>query len=284
MKNILKTLILVIISLLFLTACPYLSTSTMVRTVGLGEEAPPLGHKTIALEATIDELKATDYIAKYMPDGDEGLTYYSTGKYNEKGPSNSCNLRFGIGNYTEFMLGCFAGYFNQDLNNTEAVAMNGEVITLSGSSATNIQGLQLGVKRLLTDYSEPHKISMFFEGQRFSTVSYNKTNDYDGTINQFRTAILFAYVSPKIPYIVPNLSLYYSMANTKRKNTFADIPLTRNIQSLGGELNLNLNYSVFYVNLYGGMEKEFSLNKSNNQITYLGSRAGLRFNYSRSKN
>jgi len=282
MKNILRTLILAITSLLFLTGCPYLATSTMVRTVGLGEEAPPLGYKAIAIEVTSDNVKATDYIAKYFPDGEEGITYYSRGESYEIGFSLSGNLRFGISNYTEIMIGLFNGYVSPEFTNTEAVAMNGEVTTFSDLASTNITGIQLGVKHLLTDYSEPYKISIFLEGQRFYSISDDETNVYDGTINQFRTALLCAYVSPKIPYLVPNLSLYYSVAHTRRNSTFADIPLKRSIPSLGGELNLNLNYSVFYINLYGGIEKEYGLNKSNNLTNYLGSSVGLRFNFSRS--
>lgn len=283
MKSILRTMILAVACLLFLTGCPYIATSQMIRTVGLGEEATPLNTRTLALESSINTLKASDYITKFKPDGDDAIYYFKSGKSNEENVYGSFNIRLGMGNHTEVKLGVLSGGISQRYVNTEAQALNGEVITFSDTSSTKIFGFQYGIKRLLTDYSEPYKISLFLEGQHFNTISRAATNIYDGKVNQFRTAMLLAYVFPENPNVVPNLSFYYSLAHSERASTFADIPLEKNIQSAGSELNLNLNYLVFYFNIYGGMEREFGPHTSNSLITYLGSRAGLRFDYSHTK-
>lgn len=279
MKNILRSFFLIISCLLCLTACPYIATSSMVRTVGLGEEAQPLNARTFALESSINTIKATDYISGYESETDETIKYFRIEKSNEIGPSVSANFRLGLGYYTEIKLGVITGSVEQKFDNSEFQSFSSEVIALSDTSNTMVAGFLLGFKRLLTDRSEPSKVSLFFEGQHLKTSSKSFTKDYDGSINQFKSAILYGYVDPEYSHIIPNISLYYSLAHTDRKNTLR-IPSSRLIQSIGGELNLNINYSVLYFNIYGGFEKDFGANASSSLIPYLGTRAGLRFDYS----
>lgn len=251
----------------------------MVRTVGLGEEAQPLNARTFALESSINTIKATDYISGYESETDETIKYFRIEKSNEIGPSVSANFRLGLGYYTEIKLGVITGSVEQKFDNSEFQSFSSEVIALSDTSNTMVAGFLLGFKRLLTDRSEPSKVSLFFEGQHLKTSSKSFTKDYDGSINQFKSAILYGYVDPEYSHIIPNISLYYSLAHTDRKNTLR-IPSSRLIQSIGGELNLNINYSVLYFNIYGGFEKDFGANASSSLIPYLGTRAGLRFDYS----
>lgn len=128
----------------------------------------------------------------------------------------------------------------------------------------------MGLKRLLTDYSNPHKISLYLETRYISTQTEGLASKYDGNNIELKPALIYGYLKDPASRNLPSFSLYYSLANTKRDNSVAGIKAKKRPQAVGAEANLNLSHNHIYANIAAGVEKEISDKTTNKLKPYLG--------------
>ncbi len=282
-KSIIKNCIIVLVlasSLFLLTACTSTSSSYMFRSLGLGENVLPIEKRDFAAEYFNSPVKATDFIIQESANNNEEITYYNnSGKAANNGRAQGINFRFGMGNKSELKIGLITGKIYKGNWQIDLTSNNGEILPLDGNSETSFRGVQVGFKYLVTEYSDKEQLSLFLEASTIQTNSNKLTSAYDGYVREVNTALIFGYVLSD--YLVPNISTFYSYTNTNRANTLASLPSTRNLHSIGGEINLNLNYGLFYANLYTGIQKNFSGSISAQLVEYTGTRVGLHFKMKR---
>lgn len=292
MKRLLLLSLLVIISLVMFTGCSLftedrVSSSTMLRTVGIGESAMPIEAGSFAIEFFNDEATTVDAITEtslYSGNIFEPNDYYVSGGV----VSKDCryygvNSRFGVANHTEGKIGFFGGSIENGYSSYDYYDENGQTNTNKMDFYTSIAGFQLGLKRLLTDYNNPHRLSLYVDGKYFTTSSENPSDKYDGENIEVKSAIIYGYLPNPALRNFPSLALYYSLSNTKRLETIPGVPLKKQPQAVGIEANYSLDMGPLYSIFSLGIEKEIADKASDDLNPYFGFKLGLHFNQLKSR-
>lgn len=283
MKKIKWLFIFIVFNVVIFTGCSNndpASSSYMVRSAGLGETALPLAHKEFAFEIFNDKITTLDIISvNRVKDGPEEYedTYITSGKVSVRDRFYGVNFRLGYGNYTEIKLGLFQGSIFEIGRRFNVVDESNNLITLYQERYTPIKGAHLGLKRLLTHQTNPHKISLYLEGKRIITDTPSYAFIYDGRNLEFKSALIYGYLKNISSRNFPSLAIYHSIANTERKNSVSGISKKKHPQAIGGEVNLNLAYGMVYANISTGIEKEISYKSTDKIKPYWGIKFGLHF-------
>ena len=283
MKNSRFLILLVIFSSLLFSACSTLSqrtvseTSSMIRTVGIGENSMPIDEGSYTLEFFNDEAIAVDminetFIIYYGENSPENEHYISGKKTNQTLRTYGFNLRYGIDKYTELKLGYLTGEIK---NGYSSPSPNSNTIN---KSYTSLTGIQLGLKRLLTEYNNPHRLSLYADGKYFITSSESVADKYDGSNLEVKSALIYGYLSNPDIRSFPSIALYYSLAKTKRDNTIEGIPLKQEIRAYGLETNYTINMGPLYPIFSLGVEKDVDDSEIFDDLNYyFGVKLGLYF-------
>ncbi len=287
MKKSLFHTLLIILMITVLTGCDYvgipkiekLLSSTILRTVGLGENSMPIDKANLVIELFNDQAISIDkikerYINYYGEDDPEDVHEISGKKLDINHRYFGVNARYGINNLTEIKIGAFFAF-----------AKNGYRMNYRNDTRRNyyttVWGQQLSIKRLLTDYDNPHRLSLYGEGKYFTTHSKDIASKYDAVITEFKSSLIYGYLADPKKRHFPSLALYFSQANTRRDQTYSNIPLKNQIQALGLETNYNIDARLVSILLFTGLEKEISANAAKGLKVYFGVKYG--FNVNRNK-
>lgn len=281
MKKLNVVFLLSVLSIFLFAGCSQNQMSTMVRTVGVGESAMPINAGSFAIESfmenatTVDNISSIDY-HDLVDFASEDLLMKSKIKDNCR--YIGLNGRVGFDNYTELKLGFFIGMINYSNNIFLHVDGNNQVSYEESIIENTFAGFQLGVKRLLTDYENPFRMSLYLEGKQiFIEDSGSSVAKYDGTNTEFKSALIFGYLDDPAIRNFPSLSLYYSLANTSRKETIPGISAKRHPQAIGLETNFNLDLGAIYANVATGLEKEIVDKTKDKIIPYASVSVGFQF-------
>ncbi len=283
MKKFLSLFYLALLSSLLITGCANndtASSSYMVRSSGLGETALPLEHEEFAFEIFNDKATSIDIISvNRITDRPEDYeNYYITSeKVSNRDRYYGINCRFGLWNYTEIKLGLFQGSIFEIGRHLDIIDESGNQLDLYQERYTQFHGLHLGLKHLLTHYTNPHKVSLFIEGKQIITDTHGYASRYDGKNLEFKSALIYGYLKDTSSRNFPSIGVYHSIGNTKRQNSVEGIDAQKQTQAIGSEVNLNLAYGMVYANISTGLEKEIGHKTSNEIKPYWGIKFGVHF-------
>lgn len=285
-KNVGRLLLITICVALFagcsLNLDEKVSNSSMIRTLGLNETAMPIEKGSYAIEYFNNEATSIDVITETYTSNDDwfssGDIHLSGGKLSRDLRYYGINGRFSIDNYTELKFGMFKGKIEDGHENYTYLNEDGFYISNNTEFYTNIYGTQLGIKRLLTDYSSPHRLSAYLEGQYFSTSSASSVEQFDGDVLALKSALIYGYLVDPAHRNFPSLSLYYSLTNTKRAETILGVPLKNQPQAVGLEANYNVDMKLLYLIASIGAEKDIADKVSDDINTYFGVKLGIHIN------
>lgn len=261
-------------SLLFtgfsLNAMPSNST---IRTLGVGESALPIEARSFAVEFSIDNAVTVDAITptKLFSKTMSGAKVSADFRY------QGYNIRYGIDNRTELKVGFLLGKIDESSFYIQAKDEEGEYSEQWISCDASIKGGVVGLKRLLTDFSNPQKVSLYLEGKYLNISNENLDKRYDGESFEFKLALINCYQSDPASRKFPSLSLYYSLANTNRDASFKGFPTKRHPQAIGAEINLNLTKNWFYSNFAFGLEKVIYDKPRVSVLPHFGATIGINF-------
>ena len=281
MKKLNVLFLLSVLSIVLFTGCSQNQMSTMVRTVGVGESAMPINAGSFAIESFMDNATTVDNINSI--DYHDWVDFAGEDLLMESNIKDNCryigiNGRVGFDNYTEFKLGFFIGIIDNSNNIFINVDGDNHVSYEESIVENTFTGFQLGIKRLLTDYDNPFRMSLYLEGKQIFIESGGSfVGKYDGTNTEVKSALIFGYLDDPAIRNFPSLSLYYNLANTSRKETIHGISAKRHPQAIGIEANFNLDLGTIYVNATSGIEKEIVDETDNTIIPYAAIKVGFHF-------
>lgn len=290
MKKNSVLIIFTIFAMLLITACSSSlvssnttsETSSMIRTVGIGESAMPIEAGSYAIEffndkaISVDRINEETVIYTGTSDPEQELPedeYSLTGRSSDKTFRYfGLNGRYGIDNYTELKMGFFSGSIKNGYKRYSS---------LGGAKKnyfTNIIGTQFALKQLLSDYNNPQRLSLYFDGKYISTSSRDAVAKYDGNVLEVKSALIYGYLAEPNKRSFPSLSLFYSRAYTNRNETIPGVPLRTQIQAMGLEANVNVDMKPLYYLLVLGVEKKLSENNAASLNSYFAVKLGINFN------
>jgi hypothetical protein len=287
MKKLKIYYLLTSLSIILFTGCSLnytevKSSSSLVRTVGIGENAMPIEKGSFALEFFNEEATTVDVITE---------TYTHTGDIFEEDEQNiyggvasdalryyGFNARIGFDNYTEAKIGVFAGSIEGGHKRVVDYDNQGNDFSSYAEYNTNINGFHVGLKRLLTGYDEPHRISLYLEGRYLKTYSDGFSDKYDGTIMEAKLALIYGYLPNPDKRSFPSIAFYSNVANTEREETIEGIPLKKQPQAIGAEVNYSIDMYGVYTIISLGAEKEIVEKATDDINIYFGMKVGLHFN------
>ncbi len=284
MRKLTFILFITILSSSLFTGCSTVSkrnisvTSSMLRTVGLGENSMPIDEASYAIEFFNDEAISINkinetFIIYYGEDAPDNEHYISGKIVKESLRSYGFNLRYGFDNSTEAKLGFLTGSIENGYSGTSSNSNS------SNNSYTSLFGIQLGLKRLLTNYDNPHRLSLYAEGKYYTTSSEGIVDKYDGNILEMKAALIYGFLSDPAIRNFPSVAFYYSLGNTKRDNTIPGIPLEEEFKVVGLETNVSMHMGTLYPILALGVEKDIANTSEFDDLNfYLGVKLGLHFN------
>lgn len=283
MKKLKLLFSLTVFSLVLFTGCSSdkMVASSMLRTVGVGENALPIEGGSFALESFYGNATNVDVINKityqYWVNYDTDDLLLST-QLKNKSKIIGFNGRIGFDDYTEVKIGTFVGATEYSYNIFLTIDGEQDVHHDEASLNSTFSGVQIGVKRLLTDYDNPLRLSLYLEGREiYFTNSHNSMSSYNGSNTEFKSALIVGYLDDPTRRNFPSLSLFYSLANTSRKATIPDVPAKKHPQALGLEANFNMDMGAIYANLSTGIEKELFDKATDDIIVYTDFRVGFHF-------
>lgn len=282
MKTLNVLFLLAIFSVVLFAGCATtrVSSSAMIRTMGIGESAVPIEKNSFAIELFNDKSTTIDVISATNPFDWQDLESnhaMSGGKVSHHCRHYGFNLRFGLKKHTEIKLGFLKGSITNGNEEINAIDEDGNYLIRKTKFNSDFVGGQFGIKHLLTDYANPGRISLYLDGKHFITYSDGLAWDYDGRTIELKPALIFGYLKDPASRNFPSFSFYYSLANTNRDKTLRGIPANKNSQAIGAEANLNLAYGVMYTNLAFGVEKEIGHKATDEIRRYFGAKIGFHF-------
>ncbi len=279
-----KFLILItFFSIVLFTGCSVekMASSSVLRTVGLGESVMPVGQGAVAVEFFNDQANTVDVITEISShdwDNLENDLIIIGSTVNDDCRYFGFNTRLGFDNSTEVKVGYFRGSIENGYDMAPTVDENDNIINGKSELNSSFTGTQVGIKRLLTEYDNPHRLSLYLDGKYITFKSEESVKKYDAHSLEFKSAIIYGFLPNPDKRSFPSISLYYSRANTKRKETISIIPQKKQPQAIGAEVNLNVDFGLMYANLYTGVETEIADKATDEQITYFGVKLGFLFN------
>lgn len=253
-------------------------TSTMMRTVGIGENAMPIDSGSFSAEFFNSRAESIDMVNEINNINDDFNIQVTekelVGQYaSEPLRYYGFNLRYGIDNSTEIKIGGFTGEIDELKEGTSAYL-------LDDITSTDFNGVNVGLKRLLTEYENPHRVSLYADFQYFRTFSEESVEDFDGNVYEFKPALIYGFLPKPENRTFTSFALYYSNATTKRNATVQGLPQEDNHQAIGGEINLTVKMGYMYPMVIIGGEKMISTNNNDygdDVNLYLAMKLGLNF-------
>lgn len=270
MKKLNALLLVMIFAVMFLTGCGSnkINKTSMLRTTGVCESALPIEQGSFAIETFLGTAASVDIYSSVSSKELSALRreqFPSRSKSKGSAKVFGFNGRYGINNSTEVKIGFLASVPELDL-----------IMSNSNDRSTNFTGFEIGVKRLLTDYSNPVRLSLYLEGKRLNSSTKNELGDkYDGKSAEFKSAIICGYLEDPTHRTFPSVSLYYSLANASRNESIPNLPYKKQPQAIGIEANFNIDLAHLYANISAGLEKEFADKATNSFIPYAEIKLGL---------
>lgn len=281
MKKLTVLFLLTILGVVFFTGCSVDKTasSTMVRTLGIGETAMPMEAKSFGIEFVNERITAVDVISQHTRPGFifSETTVSGTSSLKEHGRVSGFTLRVGLDDYTEIMGGVLDGSITDGYDRQTLVDEDGDSYQSTVDLNTIVRGYRLGFKRLLTNYQSPHIVSLFALGNQLN--HYSVLSRYNAKNFELKTALIYGYLPNAQRRNLPSLALFYTLANTNRKESIPSITKSKRPQAVGAEANVNLDLGPLNLNFAAGLEKEIAYASSNSGIKpYFGLKAGLILN------
>ena len=279
--------LLVILSYGLITACSVNSTevktsSSMIRTVGIGENAMPIEKGSFTLEFFNERATTVDIITETYSYTEDELEITEHDTYGANVSDNlryfGFNTRIGFDNYTEAKLGVFAGSIEDGHKRVTDYNSDGHDYSSYTTYSTDINGFHVGIKRLLTNYNEPHRVSLYLDGKYLKMYSDDIAKKYDGSSMEAKFAVIYGYLPDPETRTFPSIAIYSSVANTEREQTIDGIPLKKQPQAVGAEANLTLDIFRLYTIFSLGVEKELVDESTDDLNVYFGMKVGLQFN------
>lgn len=301
MKKSCILIMFTIFSLFLITACTgntvtkrtSLKASSMIRSIGIGENAMPIEAESFAIEFFNDEgisvdridEKVVSYTGTPVPGEELPEDEYSlTGRTSDKDfRSFGFNGRYGFDDYTELKVGFFTGSVKNGYSRSSSTVSNeyNESSTSGGLGAkyyTSILGTQFALKQLLLDYNTPQRLSLYLNGRYTSTKSRDTVSRYDGNVIEVKSALIYGYLVDPLKRTFPSLALYYSRAYTYRDETIPGIPLKNQIEAVGLEANISVDLKHLYYLIYLGVEKDLAEDNDSGLNGFFGVKLGINFN------
>lgn len=280
MKNILANLLLAVVGVVMVSGCSVVdeSTSSVLRTSGLGEEALPLETKHFAIEVSMQDAKILDkinYREYEYAFTDENDIVVTGANIAEPASIWDFKLRLSLSKLSELSLGIVSG--KEGATNTYSSTVNGETTENTFNNYTHYKGFTVGYKRLMTKWENPTKLSLFVSGTYIDFSSEGVAEEYDADSFETKAALLFG-IHPNLEKRTsyPTFSIYHATANTYRIKTIPGIPKDKNVQTIGSELLYTLKFKATYLAVNGGIEKQLNYNYNDNGVSYhLGFKIGL---------
>lgn len=271
--------LLTILAIILFTGCSSnttqrtLRSSSMLRTVGVGENSMPIDGGSFTLELFNDEATSIDMITETHivhtgENAPEDELTITGERVNDYCRYYGLNARYGIDNYTEGKIGVFIGSIKNGYKSQND----------DPNLYTSLAGFRFGLKRLLTHYDSPNRLSIFAEGKYFTTSSEDYADKYDGSIIEFKSALIYGYLADPSKRNFPSVSLYYSLANTKRDETIIGVSRKHQPQAIGVESNYSVDMGPVYYMVFVGMEKEIADITNNEMNAFFGMKVGIHFN------
>ena len=273
-----------VVGLLMLSGCSNIvdqSSSSVLRTVGLGEEALPIGRANLGMEASFQKVRMLDKIivTEYSTSDNPNQTDVSVSGSNSSGSDmiTDFRIRLGLTELDELSFGLMTG--SEGGTNTYSSTYNGTTTTKEFECVTKYTGFKVGYKRLLSSSEKPLKISMFMSFAGISFDSKGDASKYDAKSFETKAAILFGVnedLNKRHSY--PTLALYHSSAHTTRDETIEGIAKEKNSQNLGAEMLFMFDFGYLYSSLSAGVEKQLSDTVEYDDLQYhMGFKLGLKF-------
>src|SRR5690554_3043061 len=168
MKRVNLLLVLTVFTVVLFSGCTVdrVSSSAMIRTVGIGENAVPIEKGSYAIELFNDKSTTLDVIFATNPfdwQDLESIYNMSGGKVSHHCRHYGFNLRFGFSNHTELKLGFLTGSITSGNDWINAIDEEGNYLIRKTKFNSTFRGRQIGIKQLITDYTNPHRISLYLD-------------------------------------------------------------------------------------------------------------------------
>lgn len=283
MKKLNIVLIFTIFSLILITGCSSgkMHSSVMSRTVGIGESALPIERGSFSIETFAENATNVDVISRidlqYWADiGTDELLIDTN--LNTESKFVGINGRYGFDNYTEVQIGLFIGETENSYNLLLNVNGDEEIYYDESSLNSTFSGGHIGIKRLLTDYNNPTRLSLYLEAREIHfTNSRDSMSKYNGRNTEFKSALILGYLDDPSSRNLPSVSLFYSLANTSRKSSISGLSADKHPQAIGAEANFNLAMGAIYANVSTGLEKEIVDKATDDLVYYSDFRIGFHF-------
>ncbi len=281
MKKFCIYLLFVVLGLIITSGCSIVdkSSSSVSRTIGLGEEALPIQKHNLGIEISIKKIRMLDkiYMTEYTVN-DQAETEIDISGNNE----NSSNLysdytvRFGLTDIDEISLGFLRG--SEGSTSKYSHTSDGVTTTKEFECRTKYTGIKLAYKRLLSQPENPMRLSVFMSVAKIIFDSTGDAARFDAESLETRAAILVGLnddLMDRKSY--PTLAIYHSSAHTERNETIPGIPKQRSPQSIGAELLYNIDFGYLYTAISGGAEQQIAGDIEDDSLIYqMGFKIGLK--------
>lgn len=235
------------------------SSSSVSRTIGLGEEALPIGRGSFGIEVSFKKIRMLDkiYVTEYesYDEDDENEISVTGSNTSDSYLYNDYTLRLGLTDLDELSLGLLAG--SEGGTNTYSYSSGEDTTTKKFECRTNLTGFKVGYKRLLSNPEKPLRVSMFVSLSRNSFDSTGQAAEYDAKSIETRAAILLGVqddLHKRTSY--PTLAIYHSSAHTERNKSIPGISREKHPQSIGAEMLYTLQLGPVYSSVTAGVESQ----------------------------
>lgn len=259
MKIVARTLLLLAVGLFVISGCSVIenSTSSVVRTCGVGEEALPLERGQLAVEVSnlkveiMDKIEYLEYELLSNP-GESMVQVYEM-SLGETSTITDNKLRLGLSIRDELALSYLHGAEGGTYEYTQTID---DITTRKSFKCyTKYRGFKVAYKRLLSDLDNPTKVSLFVSGAHISFDSNREAAAYDAKSYETKLAVLIGHhpnTERRTHY--PTVAIYHSSAHTNRAKTIPGVAKKKHPQALGSELLYTVHYGILYSALSGGVE------------------------------
>lgn len=285
MRKSLCLLIVAVTGLILISGCSIVerSSSSVLTTSGLGEEALPLEPHKFAIEASFQTARVQDnihYLEYESHDGSgENIIYLSEAHGSKSIPVLDAKLRLGLSARNELVLGFVRGKEGEANTYKYSTTVNGSTTEKEFSCTTKYTGFKVGYKRLLSNWENSTKVSMFLSGAYLVFDSEGKAAAYDANSFETKAAILLGlHPNNEKKSSYPTLAFYHTSAHTNRKLTIPGVPQKKHPQSLGAEILYNIDFGTLYAAINVGAEKQltYTTNSTEEIEVHMGLKVGLK--------
>ncbi len=285
MKKLCMYLVLIGLGIIIFSGCSIVdqSSSSVSRTIGLGEEALPIERGSFGIEVSFKKIRTLDkiYVTEYEVWDEDDTEISATGSNTSSSYIyNDYTLRLGLTDLDELSLGLLAG--SEGGTNTYSYSSGDDTTTKKFQCRTKLTGFKIGYKRLLSNPEKPLRVSMFMSLSRNLFDSIGQAAKYDAHSLETRAAILLGTqndLHKRTSY--PTVAIYHSSAHTERNKSISGISREKHLQAIGAELLYTLKLGPVYSSVGGGVENQIVGEDEFEKVQYymsfkLGLRLGRR--------